>query len=216
MSQKKEASKILKVISACICVFLALILVCNLTIIIKGTINPDTPPGVGGFTSMIVMSGSMSGTAEDHIEVGDMIIAKKVNPDTLKVGDIVTFMEGKTAVTHRIVEINEDGTFTTKGDANNAEDQNPVAKDKIIGKYLFRIPKLGDLALFMQTPIGMLIFIGIPLVIYILLDVLLRARFNKKKNQMEADAEKDKEDMQAEIEKLRAQLAEKDGSSKTE
>ena len=200
MSQEKEASKVLKVISACICVFLALILVCNLTIIIKGTINPDTPPGVGGFTSMIVMSGSMSGTAEDHIEVGD----------------IVTFMEGKTAVTHRIVEINEDGTFTTKGDANNAEDQNPVAKDKIIGKYLFRIPKLGDLALFMQTPIGMLIFIGIPLVIYILLDVLLRARFNKKKNQMEADAEKDKEDMQAEIEKLRAQLAEKDGSSKTE
>ncbi len=216
MPPKKKNAKALTIASYLICVILSIMLICNLTIIIKGTLNPDTPPGVGGFTSMIVMSGSMSGTAEDHIEVGDMIIAKKVNPDTLKVGDIVTFMEGKTAVTHRIVEINEDGTFTTKGDANNAEDQNPVAKDKIIGKYLFRIPKLGDLALFMQTPIGMLIFIGFPLVIYILLDVLLRARFNKKKNQMEADAEKDKEDMQAEIEKLRAQLAEKDGSSKTE
>lgn len=216
MPPKKKNAKALTIASYLICVILSIMLICNLTIIIKGTLNPDTPPGVGGFTSMIVMSGSMSGTAEDHIEVGDMIIAKKVNPDTLKVGDIVTFMEGKTAVTHRIVEINEDGTFTTKGDANNAEDQNPVAKDKIIGKYLFRIPKLGDLALFMQTPIGMLIFIAFPLVIYILLDVLLRARFNKKKNQMGADAEKDKEDMQAEIEKLRAQLAEKDGSSKTE
>lgn len=39
----------------------------------------------------------MSGDAPDHIEVGDMIIAKAVYPATLLVGDVITFMEnGKT------------------------------------------------------------------------------------------------------------------------
>lgn len=213
MSEKPQKKiRPTKVIGIALCVILLIILIGNLTIIIKGTINPDTPPGLAGFTSMIVMSGSMSGDAPDHIEVGDMIIVKKVNTDNLQIGDVVAFSEGKTTITHRIAALNEDGTFTTKGDANNAEDQKPVKKEQIIGKYLFRIPKLGNMALFMQTPVGMLMFIGIPLVLYILLDVLLRTGFNKKKNQMEADAEKDKEDMQAEIERLKARLAENDKS----
>ena len=38
-----------------------------------------------------------------------MIIAKAVDPATLQVGDVITFMEnGKTTVTHRIIGINED------------------------------------------------------------------------------------------------------------
>ncbi len=215
MSDKSKSTmpKPMKIITSILCVILALMLISNLTIIIKGSLNPDKPPSVFGFTSMIVLSGSMSGDAPDHIEVGDMIITKSVNASELKVGDVITFMEnGTTTVTHRIMAINEDGTFTTKGDANNAEDQIPVEKENIIGKFWFRIPKLGDAAMFAQTPTGMLVVIGVPLVLYILLDMVLRARQNKKDKQKADEDKSSKEDMEKELEELRAKLAEKESS----
>ena len=133
-------------------------LVCNLTIIIKGVINPDTPPSVFGITPMVVQSGSMSGNAEDHIEVGDLIFTVKPDTAELKKGDIISYMEGDIAVTHRIIDINIDSdgkrSFITKGDANNTEDP-AVAEDAVFGLYKGRIAKLGDFAMFLQKPLGM-------------------------------------------------------------
>ncbi len=210
MNHKKlnKMPKAMKIITSTLCVILVFILISNLTIIIKGTLNPDRPPSIFGITTMMVMSGSMSGDAPDHIEVGDLIVAVKTDPDTLKVGDVITYMEnGKTTVTHRIIDINEDGTFKTKGDANNAEDTNPVKKDEIIGKFRLRIPKLGDVAMFAQTPSGMLVFIGIPLVAYLLLDMLLRAKDNKK-DKKQADADKaSKEELERELAELKAKIS---------
>lgn len=211
MSQKKKSSVVLTVISAIICVILSLILISNLIIIIKGALNPERPPSAFGVTSMIVLSGSMSGNAPDHIEVGDMIITKAVDPDTLEVGDIITYMEkGTVTVTHRIIEICEDGSFRTKGDANNAEDMEPVLRENIVGKFMFRIPGLGDVAMFAQTPLGMMVFIGVPLVAYILLDMAVRAKQNKnKKKQAQSDKE-EAEKLKEELERLKAQLSEND------
>ena len=86
-------------IGALLCAVFAFLLVCNLTIIIKGTVNPEKPPTVFGATPMVVLSGSMSGNAEDHIEVGDLIFDVKPDIASLKEGDIVSFMDGKTVVT---------------------------------------------------------------------------------------------------------------------
>ncbi len=208
VDEKIKMPKSIKIITSVLCVILALILIGNLTIIIKGALNPDRPPSVLGFTSMATLSGSMSGDAPDHIEVGDLIITRSVNPDTLKVGDVITFMEnGRTAVTHRIIKINDDGTFITKGDANNAEDQLPVEKENVIGKFWFRIPKMGDAILFAQTPVGMLVVIGVPIILYILLDMILRARQNKKDKQKADEEKSSKEDLEREIAELKAQLS---------
>ena len=194
-----------------ICVILSLILVCNLTIIIKGALNPERPPSAFGITSMIVLSGSMSGDAPDHIEVGDLIITKTVDPETLGVGDVITYMEeGTTTVTHRIIGINDDGSFKTKGDANISEDITPVLKENIVGKFVFRIPKLGDVAMFAQTPLGMMIFIGIPLLLYILLDVAVRSKQNKRKKKADDKAKQEADELKEELERLKAQLSEKE------
>ena len=216
MSGKKKSSKVLTVITGIICVFLSLILISNIIIIVKGALYPERPPAVLGFTSMIVLSGSMSGDAPDHIEVGDLIVTKEVDPKTLEVGDIITFMEGgKTTVTHRIIGINEDGTFLTKGDANISEDRVSVKHEEVIGKFLFRIPKLGDVAMFSQTPLGMMLFIGGPLVIYLGLDVAVRSRQNKKKKKAEESSMEENEKLKEELERLRAQLSDSkdDGES---
>lgn len=211
MTNSKTNSKAFSVISIIICIILSIMLISNITVIVKGTINPETPPSVMGITSMIVMSGSMSGDAPDHIEVGDLIFTKTVDTNTLKVGDIITFMEnGRTTITHRIIGINEDGTFKTKGDANNAEDFLPVEQKNVIGKYMFRIPKLGDIAMFAQTPVGMLIFIGTPILFYLLVDFILRIAQNKNKKKEENSIQDENAKLREELEKLRSEKEDKE------
>ena len=208
MPQNRKKSKVVTIISAFICVILSIILLSNLIIIVKGALNPERPPSAFGVTSMIVLSGSMSGDAPDHIEVGDLIITKSVDPETLKVGDVITYMEqGTTAVTHRIIGVNDDGSFKTKGDANNAEDREPVLPERIVGKYIFRIPKLGDIAMFAQTPFGMMVFIGIPLLAYILLDMAVRLKQNKRKKKADEQTKEEADKLKEEVERLKAQLS---------
>jgi len=208
MPQNKKKSRVVTIISAFICVILSVILLSNIIIIVKGALNPERPPSAFGVTSMIVLSGSMSGDAPDHIEVGDLIITKSVDPETLKVGDVITYMEqGTTAVTHRIIGVNDDGSFKTKGDANNAEDREPVLPERIVGKYIFRIPKLGDIAMFAQTPFGMMVFIGIPLLAYILLDMAVRSKQNKRKKKADEQAKEEADKLKEEVERLKAQLS---------
>ena len=55
------------------------------------------------------------------------------SPET---GDIITFHNEDTVVTHRVVK-KEEGTFITKGDANKNADPIPVAKSQIIGRVVF-------------------------------------------------------------------------------
>lgn len=200
------------VIGTILCVVFGLLLICNLTIIIKGTLNPEKPPSVLGITPMVVMSGSMSGDVEDHIEVGDLIFVRNEEPENLQTGDVIAYMSDGTTVTHRITKIStdEDGSllFTTKGDANETEDTEPVTVDQLVGVYQGRIPKVGDFALFLQQPLGMLLFIGVPLLAFIIYDILRRQHY--------ASREKAKaQEMEAELERLRS-LSEKNNPSSVE
>lgn len=182
--------KVINIVAYVLCAIFAFALICNLTIIIKGTFKPDMPPSVLGTTPLVVLSGSMSGDAPDHIEAGDLILVRRIkDPAYLRKGDIIAFMQNSVTVTHRIVEIEtgEDGKllFTTKGDANNAIDQSKVHEDSLVGLFKHRIPKVGDFAIFLQTPLGLALFIGIPLIAFIVYDIIRRQRYmmrQQKKN----------------------------------
>ena len=196
--------KLLTAAGAVLCVIFSFLLVCNVTIIVKGTLHPETPPSVFGVAPMVVLSGSMSGTAEGHIEVGDLIFATAADTDKLQVGDVVSFMEDNVVVTHRIVEITADESgkkqFITKGDANNAADP-PIYADTVVGICRGRIPKLGDFAMFLQKPLGMAVFIGIPVCAFIVGDVIRRRRDARRENEETAR-------LRSELEKLRAAAGE--------
>lgn len=200
----------LTVLSLILCIFLVVLLAGNLTIIIKGSLHPEQPPSVLGYSPMVVLSGSMSGTQEGHIEAGDLIFVREEEPENLNTGDVIAYMSDGTTVTHRITAIDkaEDGSllFTTKGDANDAEDPEAVTEEQLVGVYQSRIPKIGDFALFLQKPLGMLLFIGIPLLVFIIYDILRRqhyARHEKAKAQ----------EVEAELARLRSLTRENDLSS---
>ena len=78
---------------------------------------------------------------------GDILILQGVPSEELKVGDIIVFSpsERQTPVVHRIIAVNPDGSFQTKGDNNPG--QLPFEKNihpqQIHGKIIFIIPYLG-------------------------------------------------------------------------
>lgn len=148
---------------------LGLIIVCNVALIIQESLHPEKPASFFGLIPVIVESGSMSGSAKGHVEIGDLLLARKTDVKTLTEGNVILYQDGDITVCHRIVAVGfyEDGSryFIMKGDANNIEDANPVPEEQVSGIVRHRIPGVGYFLNFMQSPLGMLISIALPLII---------------------------------------------------
>jgi signal peptidase len=205
---KKGWKRIGTPIGILLCIVLVFVLIVNITLIIGSYVNPDKVPAFLGYKPFIVLSGSM----EPGIMPGDLIITKNTNPEDIKVGDVITFRPDKSAaISHRVTEISNEGvlSFYTKGDANINPDKDAVLPESLEGKYILRIPKLGNVALFLQTPIGLLIFVVIPLCLFILFDIVSRNFRRKGDKSREAQLE-------AELTALKAAAAAREESAKKE
>ena len=141
-----------------------------------------------GFEYYTVISGSM----EPSYQVGDLLYVKTVDPDSVKVGDPITFVlnEDLVVATHRVVKIDaEKRHFTTKGDANETEDAAPVHFNNLIGVPLFAIPFLGYVSVFVQNPPGMYIALGLGVVLLaaVFLPDMLVKEEKKKEDKQEVE-----------------------------
>ena len=97
-----------------------------------------------GFNMLTVDSGSM----EPLYPVNSLIFVKEVDPAEININDVVTYVlnEDGVLVTHRVVGIDPANRyFTTKGDANLTNDGSPVLWDNVVGRVVFKIPKVGSL-----------------------------------------------------------------------
>jgi len=185
---KTALGKVLTGIGIVVCVMLAFIFIINLTLIVKSYIYPDKVPDFMGYKPFIVLSGSM----EPVIMTGDLIVTKEIVPENIAVGDVISFrVDQDVVVSHRVTEIQTEGglSFLTKGDANTGMDATNVLAENIEGVYIWRVAGLGKFAMFLQTPIGMLLFVVSPLCLFIIYDIVSRSRRNKKKSQREAELE---------------------------
>jgi len=128
---------------------------------------------LGGYRSFLVQSGSM----EPTIMTGDIVVVHS-QPQYF-INDTITFFgsDGR-IVTHRIIGVSqkEDKTvFTTKGDANRSVDSDVAKPDKIIGKVILVIPKLGYFVNFSKSLPGLIILVFIP-TFFLVLDELIRLK----------------------------------------
>lgn len=133
----------------------------------------------------------ISPSMEPHYSVGDLLYVKTVDPDSVKVGDPITFVlnEELVVATHRVVAIDsENRQFTTKGDANKTEDAAPVHFNNLIGVPVFAIPLLGYVSAYIQSPPGMYVAIvlGAVLLGVVFLPDLLTKKERKGRPQEEA------------------------------
>jgi len=91
--------------------------------------------------------------------IGDMPIVQ--GSSNYRVGDVIVYsIHGQSIpVIHRIIKINADGSFQTKGDHNS--NQLPfefsIKKDQIHGKVIFIIPKLGYFKVVISRLLGGLV-----------------------------------------------------------
>lgn len=192
--------KLKKIITIAILILLIPILLISLVILINSYIRPDQVPSFLGWKPFIVLSGSM----ETQISAGDIVVVKQVDTNTLKQGDIIAFKENEIVITHRIDEIvQENGTtkYITKGDNNNSQDVGYVLPEQVEGKFEFKIARLGNLAMFIQTPLGMVVCLSIPILIL----VVLQLKDSKKDKELITQKTNKQKEMEEEIEKLKKQ-----------
>jgi len=104
-------------------------------------------PKILGATPLTVLTGSM----EPAYSPGDIVVVQPVEPEQVRVGDVVTFQpvpDDPTLLTHRVVAVTwgSDGVagFVTRGDANGADDD-PIVPDQVMGRVAYSIPLIGHL-----------------------------------------------------------------------
>lgn len=158
MKTEKALAVLWRILQILILVIVGIVLLANLYRLAAREIFKVNASTVFGYSSAVVLTGSMSGT----IEPDDLIITHKQSD--YRVGDIVMYQTDGTPVTHRIVSESDKG-YRTKGDANNTDDGADIPKEDVVGKVVLVIPKIGAAIRLARTSIGMLsLFVAIILV----------------------------------------------------
>lgn len=197
-------------------------------------------PKIFGKSYLTVLSDSMNVKNETYdfngFKRGDIIVIERytwveASAKRFAVGDIITFQDtdddgNRFYNTHRIIEVNEaDKYYITQGDVANSLGYSTNPDDghaervyflDVIGSYQSTIRGLGSLMLFFQTPAGFLIFIVIPLLGLFIIEIFnFRTAFVAyRKDKKGGEPEKTPEELQKEIELLKAELAKKEAQPK--
>ncbi len=160
--------------------------------------NGAGPRMFGDYSAFVVLTGSM----EEVIPKGSLVVTKKVDPLELNVGDDITYMVSEsTTVTHRIIEVEENylGTgeraFRTQGVMNKDPDRNLVATVNVVGKVIYHNKALGTVVNYGQDNWPLIIFfICIFLFFVKTVDFILRKDETGKKRTLEHSGENSKAD----------------------
>ena len=117
------------------------------------------------YEAIVVRSESMVPT----LNMGDVIVVGPVKGE-IETGMIVTYQPEPNSdlVTHRVVSV-EGENLTTKGDANEDPDPWQVPVSAVKGVYMFKVPYLGYLSVFMRTRLGWFTLLIVPAFLLIVL-----------------------------------------------
>lgn len=182
----------------------------------------DSHNSIFGYKVYIVLSDSMKKT---DFAAGDLIFIKKAKFEELKVGDIISYTSLShnsygDVITHKIRSIVYDEYknpgFITYGTTTGIDDEEVVTYPYIIGKYQFKIPKAGYFFQFLKTVPGYIIFVLIPFLTLILLQLIDTIKaYQKYKNEQLEELRYEKEQIIEERKKLEKKIEELQKAEKT-
>ncbi len=91
--------------------------------------------------------------------VGDLVVVQAVNPEAIRVGEVITIrLASGATMTHRVAAVTEtdDGPlFKTSGDANGGPDAVYARADQVVGRLAWHVPWLGFLLAMVTMPSGL-------------------------------------------------------------
>ncbi|MBQ8882294.1 MAG: signal peptidase I [Clostridia bacterium] len=209
MTEKSKSviSRVLNILGWVLFGFLVLVI---LLLLFFGLMNRKSLFGLRAYT---VLSDSMQAV----FPAGSLIVSQEVDPDTLVVGDIITFTresDGET-VTHKIGKIEEDSVtgynvYYTYGTTTGEYDEDPVHRNYIQGKYVFHIAGAGYFIQFIKSPLGYVLLILIPFALLIVsqgVKVVRNFRLYQEEGKSEIRTERQKlEDEREETRRLLDEL----------
>lgn len=207
------------VLLAVLCVILIPLLVVNITLIVKGALYPDELTDVFNIAPVAIDNTYMEGENEGCFNEGALVFIKTFDSDeerqAVEQGDVVAFRwlddDGSVNFTvYRILGVARDeetGLITSVSvRADNVPEGEgtapiPVEIGDVVGILNGSVDHLGAFAMFLMQPLGVLLFVGVPVVIYVVVDIIRITIHNRKVRKAESDELRDKDE---EIARLRA------------
>lgn len=152
MNKPKSKKTVFKIISD---VLFGLLAAFVLTIVVISFIEKKTDKSIFGKRVVWIMTESM----EDTIPAQSYILVKDVGDNKIEVGDIIMFISREEEIygqnnTHRVIEINDQGEYVTKGDNNRYKDEKPVKLEDVQGIHERNLPFLTFIGRFYAQPVG--------------------------------------------------------------
>ena len=191
----------------------------NITLIVKGALYPDELTDVFNIAPVAIDNTYMEGENEGCFNEGALVFIKTFDTDeerqAVKQGDVVAFRwledDGSVNFTvYRILGVTRDeetGLITSVSvRADNVPEGEgtapiPVEIGDVVGILNGSVDHLGAFAMFLMQPLGVLLFVGVPVVIYVVVDIIRITIHNRKVRKAESDELRDKDE---EIARLRA------------
>lgn len=136
----------------------------------------------------------LSGSACDngeygaHLSVDTLLLVKNTPPEDIKVGDVISFYSTDPALegavnTHRVTAIQQENgeyIYTTRGDANNAEDPYDTPDRYLLGKTVYASVILGKISRLVSNPLIFIPVILIPLAVILISNLVKTISLAKK------------------------------------
>ena len=200
------------VLLAVLCVILIPLLAINITLIVKGALYPDELTDVFNIAPVAIDNSYMEGEGEGCFNEGALVFIKTFESDeerqAVEQGDVVAFRwledDGSVNFTvYRILGVTRDeetGLITSVSvRADNVPEGEgtapiPVEIGDVVGILNGSGAHLGAFAMFLMQPLGVLLFVGVPVVIYVVVDIIRITIHNRKVRKAESDELRDKDE----------------------
>lgn len=171
--EEKKPSLLTKIFNFFFYTLISIVIVVALLYTVVNLAGNNGISTILGYTVGSVQSGSMSGT----FEKGDIIVSKQIDGEEIKEGDVISFWyhdpqaDQIIVVTHRVIELRDDGKIVTQGDvankANSVDKIEVISKGDVISRYSFKIPYVGAVLDFINTSTGFFVCILIPVFLFL-------------------------------------------------
>lgn len=192
--------RMLKIIGKIIYVFLYIIILITLLLILVQRISNNNI-SIGGIRFFSVVSSSML----PEYEIGDIIIAKEVNPEEIKIGQNIVYNGTKgdfkdKIITHEVIKIEKENgkyIFTTKGIANT--DKDPIiSENQVLGKIIYKTKILSFLNKIVNNIYTFYFLIFVPITIIIAKNII---EISKENNISKEESEESNNEIKRKVKK---------------
>ena len=168
-------NRIMKIISSAIFVVLVLLIILIVFYIVRvNFLASKDKLGEVKINFYTILTQSMYPT----IKAGDVVITYKEDNNKYNDGDVITFVSeqnGGITITHRVDEVynvNNSYSYKTKGDNNNAPDNEITSGDNVLGKVVVKVPKVGYIQQFLVSKTGWIVAVVLPCLGIVIYDIL--------------------------------------------